>query len=63
MATPATVLAVWNMINAGLISLDVLSIQTVDLGEPENAVKLAAAASGLDFVVLIPDASAGAAHR
>jgi threonine dehydrogenase-like Zn-dependent dehydrogenase len=54
MSPPATVLAVWRMVAAGVIDLDALGVRTVGLDDPAGALDLAAATSGPEFVALVP---------
>jgi alcohol dehydrogenase len=54
MYPPATALAVWRMVAAGTLDLDVLGVRTVGLDDPAGALDLAAATSGPEFVALVP---------
>jgi|GEM_PF-4553023 len=54
MAKPSTVLGVWRMVQSGLIDLSGISVRRVGLDNPASAMELAATATGLDFVVLVP---------
>ena len=54
MATPETVLRVWNMIQRGVLDLGILDVRTVGLDDPDSALTLAGRSRGLDIVSLVP---------
>jgi alcohol dehydrogenase len=54
MATPSTVAAVWNLVRTGVLDLDRFHIIPVPLDDVDAALELAADASGLDYVVVVP---------
>jgi len=56
MARPETASAVWRLVQSGNIDLDQITVRTVGLDDPAAALELAARSSGLDFVVLDPQA-------
>lgn len=58
MSRPATVLALWRMIVAGVLRLDALEAVVVGLDDPSSALALAAATSGPAYVVLVPSVRA-----
>lgn len=58
MTRPETALAVWRLVQAGLLDLNRVTVQTVGLDNPAAALALAAGSSGLDFVALVPQALA-----
>jgi len=54
MSPPETVLDVWRMVAAGTLDLDILTPHPVGLDDPDGAIRLAGATSGLEFAVLVP---------
>jgi len=54
MVPQQVVLDVWRMVQSGTINLDFLTIQIVNLDDPESALELASKSSGLSVVSLRP---------
>ncbi|GAA1953683.1 zinc-binding dehydrogenase [Amycolatopsis minnesotensis] len=54
MSSPATALAMWRMVQSGVIDLAVIDVHTVGLDDPDGALELAAAMNGPAFVALVP---------
>lgn len=54
MSPPATALAMWRLVQSGAVDLGVLDVRPVGLDDPSGALDLAAAASGLEIVALVP---------
>ncbi len=63
MARPETVSGVWRLVRSGAIDLNRITIRTVGLDDPAAALELAARSSGLDFVVLDPQALGREQHE
>jgi alcohol dehydrogenase len=54
MASNETAYSVWRQVEAGLLDLSTVDVETVGLGDPEPVLALAEATNGLSFVAVTP---------